>query len=46
MTGWEERGLEELMKLLPAGWEQKAKELGAIRRARKQTSGLSAALLR
>jgi hypothetical protein len=29
---WDEQGLEELIKLLPEGWEQKAKELDAIRR--------------
>jgi hypothetical protein len=33
--GWDEKELDELTKLLPEGWEQKAKELGAITRVGK-----------
>ena len=33
--GWEEDRIEQLFNLLPEGWEEKAKELGALRRPRK-----------
>jgi len=33
--GWEDIRFEQLMGLLPEGWEAKAKELGALRRARE-----------
>ena len=32
--GWEEKRFEQVLRLLPEGWEAKAKELGALRRAR------------
>jgi len=33
--GWEEERFEQVLRLLPEGWESKAKELGAIKRARE-----------
>jgi hypothetical protein len=33
--GWEEERFEQVLSLLPKGWETKAKELGALSRARK-----------
>ena len=33
--GWEKNKFEELLRLLPEGWEAKAKELGALQRARE-----------
>jgi len=33
--GWEEKRFEQVLRLLPEGWESKAKELGALRRARE-----------
>jgi len=33
--GWGEKRFEELLHLLPEGWEEKAKELGALQRARE-----------
>ena len=33
--GWEKNKFEELLQLLPEGWEAKAKELGALQRARE-----------
>ena len=33
--GWEEERFEQVLGLLPKGWESKAKELGALSRARK-----------
>jgi len=32
--GWEEERFEQVLRLLPEGWESKAKELGALKRAR------------
>jgi hypothetical protein len=33
--GRERRKFKQLLKLLPEGWEAKAKELGALQRARE-----------
>jgi len=33
--GWGEERFEQVLRLLPEGWEAKAKELGALRRARE-----------
>jgi len=33
--GWEEERFEQVLRLLPEGWETKAKELGALQRARE-----------
>jgi len=33
--GWEEERFEQVLRLLPEGWESKAKELGALKRARE-----------
>ena len=38
--GWGDYKFEELLPLLPEGWEVKAKELGALQRAREiKTAG-------
>ena len=33
--GWGEERFEQVLRLLPEGWESKAKELGALQRARE-----------
>ena len=33
--GWGEERFKQVLRLLPEGWELKAKELGALQRARE-----------